>query len=145
MEGTKTIEELGEYHDLSKKLEERVEMLHKDGGPVKMATFTNSDPQSGIMPVSYEARKTRFGENKFPEPESKTFLELCMEALEDTTMIILIVSAVVSLLIGVVKGWPDNIMSELYEGIAILSAVVIVTLVTAVNEAQKEAQFQEVK
>ena len=44
------------------------------------------------------------------------------EALEDPTMIILCVSAAVSLLIGVVKGWP-NPMSECYEGLAIVMAV----------------------
>jgi hypothetical protein len=58
----------------------------------------------------------------FPEPEVKSFLELCQEALEDPTMIILVVAAVVSLLIGIVKGWPSP-MHECYEGIAILCAV----------------------
>ena len=61
----------------------------------------------------------------------KTFVELCLGALEDTTMIILCISAAVSLLIGVVKGWPDNIMQELYEGIAILGAVTTIAAAAA--------------
>ena len=64
----------------------------------------------------------RFGTNTFPEPDVKSFWELCQEALEDPTMVILCVAAAVSLLIGVVKGWP-NPMSECYEGLAIVMAV----------------------
>ena len=78
----------------------------------------------GLTPCSWlPIARGSFGENTFPEPEVKTFLELCWEALEDPTMIILCVSAAVSLLIGVVKGWP-NPMSECYEGLAIVMAVI---------------------
>ena len=67
----------------------------------------------GLTPCSWlPIAPGSFGENTFPEPEVKTFLELCWEALEDPTMIILCVSAAVSLLIGVVKGWPMKRRTE---------------------------------
>lgn len=135
-------EELGKFHNLSSELSDRIKLLKKLGSPSALAGQLHSDPRNGIMPASHDDRAETFGTNDFPEPESKTFWELCIEALEDGTLQILIVAAVVSLLIGVAKGWP-NPMSECYEGIAILSAVVIVTLVTAINEHQKEKQFQE--
>jgi Ca2+-transporting ATPase len=140
---TTDTDRLGKFHDLNIELPQRVADLKKEGGPASLEKALNTNPSNGIMPASHDERKNSFGENVFPEPDMKTFLELCMEALEDTTMIILCIAAAVSMLIGVIKGYPDNIMGELYEGLAIFAAVVVVTLVTAVNEDAKEKQFQE--
>jgi len=138
-----TQSELAALCDLNKEIPDRIKLLKGMGGAEGLSRKLNSDPKNGCMPASFEDRKKAFGENVFPEPDSKSFFELCMDALEDTTMIILCVAAVTSLVIGVVKGYGSDILSELYEGLAILSAVVIVTLVTAINEMQKELQFQE--
>jgi magnesium-transporting ATPase (P-type) len=45
-------------------------------------------------------RRKRYGRNQFPEPESQTWLEMFIESFADTTLIVLIVSAVVSLAVG---------------------------------------------
>jgi Ca2+-transporting ATPase len=62
-----------------------------------------------------------------------------MESFEDTTIIVLVVAAVVSLAIGIyedpAKGW--------IEGAAILFAVMIVAVVTASNNYNKELQFRK--
>lgn len=62
-----------------------------------------------------------------------------MESFEDTTIIVLVVAAVVSFAVGVYedpqKGW--------IEGAAILSAVLIVAVVTATNNYNKERQFRK--
>lgn len=74
-----------------------------------------------------------------PEPEPQTWFEMFIESFYDTTVIILMVSAVVSLVVGIYedpsKGW--------IEGTTILIAVVIVAAVTATNNFNKEAQFRE--
>jgi calcium-translocating P-type ATPase len=66
-------------------------------------------------------------------------LDLFLESFEDTTIIVLVVAAVVSLAVGVYedpqKGW--------IEGVAILSAVLIVAVVTATNNYNKELQFRK--
>ncbi len=70
-----------------------------------------------------------------------TFLELVGNALEDFTVIILLVSGIISIVLeslvdtGKPNGWV--------EGTAILVAVAVVVLVTAVNDYQKEGQFRE--
>ena len=57
----------------------------------------------------------------------------------DATLIVLIVAAVVSLVVGVMedpaKGW--------IEGAAILFAVLLVAVVTATNDFNKESQFRK--
>jgi Ca2+ transporting ATPase len=62
-----------------------------------------------------------------------------IESFADTTLIVLIVSAVVSLAVGLYED-PDN---GWIEGGAILFAVVLVALVTATNNFRKEAQFRK--
>ena len=62
-----------------------------------------------------------------------------IESFEDATLIVLIVAAVVSLLVGIYEdphsGW--------IEGGAILLAVLLVAVVTATNNFNKEAQFRK--
>jgi magnesium-transporting ATPase (P-type) len=76
---------------------------------------------------------------QFPEPESQSWLGMFLESFTDATLIVLIVAAVVSLIVGMVedptKGW--------IEGAAILSAVLLVAVVTATNNYNKECQFRK--
>jgi P-type Ca2+ transporter type 2C len=73
-----------------------------------------------------------------PVPDAKTWFSLFLASFEDTTLIILIVSAIVSLAVGFygdpAKGW--------IEGAAILAAVLIVAVVTATNDYSKDQQFR---
>ena len=70
-----------------------------------------------------------------------TFLELCWNALQDVTVLILLVAGVVSVVLGLTVESQDD--AGWIEGAAILLAVAVVVLVTAVNDYQKERQFQE--
>ncbi len=68
-----------------------------------------------------------------------TFWELCLDALEDTTLRILCAASVVSIILGCVlecaaTGW--------IEGFAIIVAIIVVVLVTAGNDYSKERQFR---
>ena len=62
-----------------------------------------------------------------------------IESFEDATLIVLIVAAVVSFIVGLIedpaKGW--------IEGAAILFAVLLVACVTATNNFNKEKQFRK--
>lgn len=70
---------------------------------------------------------------------SQTWFEMFLESFEDATLIVLIVAAVVSLIVGIYEdpanGW--------IEGGAILLAVLLVAVVTATNNFNKEAQFRK--
>lgn len=68
-----------------------------------------------------------------------SFTELVINALSDFTVIVLIISGVTSLVLD----FSFNGGSQWVEGAAILAAVSVVVLVTAVNDFQKEKQFRE--
>ena len=72
--------------------------------------------------------------------EPPTIWEMVMENFEDLTVQILCVAAVVSLVLGVLtEGWEHGWL----EGVSILLAVVIITVVTTGNNYIKEQQFRK--
>jgi Ca2+ transporting ATPase len=98
-------------------------------------------------------RKEVFGANVIPPKPPKTFFELVWEALQDVTLIILEVAAIISLALafyqpphdeGTPGGAHDEGESEAgwIEGAAILVSVIIVVFVTAFNDYTKEKQFR---
>ncbi|XP_066921379.1 plasma membrane calcium-transporting ATPase 1-like [Clytia hemisphaerica] len=103
-----------------------------------------SSSQRGLMNINanLEARQNVFGVNFIPPKPAKTFLQLVFEALEDTILRILIVAAIVSLVLGMVI---ESVETGWIEGVAILVAVAVVSLVTAVNDWQKEKQFRQLQ
>ncbi|CAG2107691.1 unnamed protein product, partial [Medioppia subpectinata] len=90
-----------------------------------------------------------------PPKPPKTFLQLVWEALQDVTLIILEVAAIISLALAFYKPPPgeeddegaggmheDESEAGWIEGAAILVSVIIVVLVTAFNDYTKERQFR---
>jgi len=65
----------------------------------KKNAFAFSSFPSGLsgQPADIDKRKTEFGQNLIPPKKPKTFLQLVWEALQDVTLIILEVAAIVSL------------------------------------------------
>ncbi|XP_075886316.1 plasma membrane calcium-transporting ATPase 1 isoform X1 [Nelusetta ayraudi] len=119
-----------------------------------------TSPVDGLsgQPADIEKRKAVFGQNFIPPKKPKTFLQLVWEALQDVTLIILEVAAIVSLGLSFYKppdaerehcgkaagGAEDETESEAgwIEGAAILLSVICVVLVTAFNDWSKEKQFR---
>lgn len=117
--------------------------------------------------VDLEHRRETFGSNSIPPKPPKTFLQLVWEALQDITLIILQVAAIVSLGLSFYQPPTDDVRKylasknflEFYtkrftafdddetshgwiEGLAILISVIVVVLVTAFNDYTKERQFR---
>lgn len=84
------------------------------------------------------ARASVFGKNWYPEPPMSGWWELFFESFKDLTLIILCIAALVSLVVGTIEH-PDH---GFIDGIAIFIAVLIVAVVTATNDYQKERQFR---
>uniref|UniRef100_A0A1A7XME8 Calcium-transporting ATPase n=2 Tax=Iconisemion striatum TaxID=60296 RepID=A0A1A7XME8_9TELE len=119
-----------------------------------------TSPNEGLSgnPVDLEKRHTAFGKNFIPPKKSKTFLQLVWEALQDVTLIILEIAAIISLCLSFYHppggnaeacgqasgGVEDEGESQAgwIEGAAILFSVIIVVLVTAFNDWSKEKQFR---
>ncbi|KHN78491.1 Plasma membrane calcium-transporting ATPase 3 [Toxocara canis] len=123
------------------------------GGIEGLCSLLKTDSNNGIPndKAELEKRRSVFGRNEIPPAPSKSFLRLAWEAIQDITLIILLVSAIVSLGLsfyrppeGVETGGNDSGEHEAgwIEGCAILVAVIVVVLVTALNDWSKEKQFR---
>ncbi|XP_016521772.1 plasma membrane calcium-transporting ATPase 1 isoform X2 [Poecilia formosa] len=110
------------------------------------------------QPADIEKRIEVFGQNLIPPKKPKTFLQLVWEALQDVTLIILEVAAVISLGLSFYRP-PDTERQHCgkaagggheegdaeagwIEGAAILLSVICVVLVTAFNDWSKDKQFR---
>ncbi|KAL1774789.1 plasma membrane calcium-transporting ATPase 1 isoform X2 [Sigmodon hispidus] len=124
-----------------------------------VCTKLKTSPNEGLSgnPADLERREAVFGKNFIPPKKPKTFLQLVWEALQDVTLIILEIAAIVSLglsfyqppegdnaLCGEVSVGEEEGEGETgwIEGAAILLSVVCVVLVTAFNDWSKERQFR---
>ncbi|KAF1785973.1 P-type ATPase, cytoplasmic domain N [Phytophthora cactorum] len=85
-------------------------------------------------------REDTFGSNYIPPPKAKTLLELMWEAFQDITIIVLTISGILSVILAITVG--DHPDTGWIEGACIIFAVLVVTMVTAINDYQKEAQFR---
>jgi len=134
---------------------EGVQKLNELGGIKGLVAKLNTSDDSGLRgdKSDLEARRDVFGSNTIPPKPPKTFLQLVWEALQDITLIILEIAAVVSLALSLYKppeaekqedGFVEEEEDEhgWIEGCAILIAVIIVVFVTAFNDWSKEKQFR---
>ncbi|XP_051789819.1 plasma membrane calcium-transporting ATPase 3b isoform X1 [Erpetoichthys calabaricus] len=122
----------------------------------RLKTSTNEGLSNN--PVDLEKRRQIYGKNFIPPKKAKTFLQLVWEALQDVTLIILEIAAIISLGLSfyqppgeetevcgnVAAGAEDEGEAEAgwIEGAAILLSVICVVLVTAFNDWSKEKQFR---
>jgi magnesium-transporting ATPase (P-type) len=118
--------------------EENKAHLESIGGVHGLTTRLGVSIQTGFANHQIVQSRQQFGENVFPESPLTPFWEFVKDALSDTTLLILIAAATVSLAIGIAEdpkeGWID--------GAAILFAVVVVTIVSSTNDYTKEQQFR---
>lgn len=96
---------------------------------------------------SFFDRKRIFGVNVLPERKSKSFLLLVWIALQDKVLILLSIAAAVSLALGLYQTFGQEAEEgggvEWIEGVAIIVAIAVVSLVGAANDWKKERQFQK--
>ncbi|XP_048409134.1 plasma membrane calcium-transporting ATPase 1-like isoform X3 [Stegostoma tigrinum] len=139
---------------------EAVSKIHETYGDVQdICRRLKTSPVEGLSgnPADLDKRKQVFGQNFIPPKKPKTFLQLVWEALQDVTLIILEIAAIISLglsfyrppggdseLCGEATGGEDEGEAEAgwIEGAAILLSVICVVLVTAFNDWSKEKQFR---
>lgn len=88
-------------------------------------------------------RRRIFKDNRLPEKKAKSIFELAWLAYNDKVLILLTVAAVVSLALGIYQSVAkiDGESVQWVEGVAIMVAIIIVVIVGAANDWQKERQF----
>ena len=108
------------------------------GGIEKLCALIGVDQSVGLTHEQVIIQRGKYGDNTFPESPMASYLELLFNALSDTTLLILIAAAAVSLVIGFLAH-PDN---GWIEGTAIFIAVFLVSNISAGNDYTKQLQFK---
>ena len=104
-----------------------------------------SKPEEGITneQSDIDFRIETFGSNAIADKELDSFLKLCWDAVQDFVLIMLIILGIIGLsvetTVGVEEG--EKCGACWIEGAAILAAVLIVVLVTATIDYQKQFSF----
>nr|KYP50409.1 Calcium-transporting ATPase 9, plasma membrane-type [Cajanus cajan] len=106
-----------------------------------LAKLLQSNPEKGISGDDADLlkRKNAFGTNTYPRKKGRSFWRFLWEAWQDLTLIILIIAAVVSLILGIKT---EGLEQGWYDGGSIFFAVILVIVVTAISDYRQSLQFQ---
>ncbi|XP_043510037.1 plasma membrane calcium-transporting ATPase 2 isoform X7 [Frieseomelitta varia] len=147
-----TLKQLRELMELRGR--EGVNKINSYGGVQEICKKLYTSPSEGLSgsAADIQHRRDTFGSNLIPPKPPKTFLQLVWEALQDVTLIILEVAALVSLGLSFYHPADDEEKPALVdedeakygwiEGAAIFISVILVVIVTASNDYSKEKQFR---
>jgi len=120
-------------------VEAKDDPLKAIGDIKELAKKLDSNLETGLNTTQVAKNREKFGPNRIPEPPVKTLMEFIIEGLQDKTLIMLMCAACVSLILGII----ENPSTGWIEGTAILFAVVIVVMVSSLNDYSKEQQFRK--
>ncbi|XP_057728658.1 calcium-transporting ATPase 1 [Arachis stenosperma] len=119
-----------------------VKKLKIHGGVEGIANKLDTSVNDGISTSEHilQKRKDIYGINKFTESPPQGFWVYVWEALQDTTLMILAVCALVSLVVGIVmEGWPKGA----HDGLGIVASILLVVFVTATSDYRQSLQFKD--
>jgi Ca2+-transporting ATPase len=120
---------------------ENREYLDSIGGVDVLIEKIGTDLSTGLSAEQVTVNRKKLGSNAMPKSPQTSFLTLLFQALSDTTLLILIAAASISLAIGV---WEDPSMGWV-EGASIFFAVFLVSNISAGNDYSKELQFRDLE
>ncbi|KAL2578332.1 hypothetical protein AAZV13_15G001100 [Glycine max] len=120
---------------------QNISALQQYGGVKGLSNLLKSNPDKGISgdDVDLSKRKNAFGTNTYPRKKGRSFWRFLWESWQDLTLIILIIAAVVSLVLGIKT---EGLEEGWYDGGSIAFAVFLVIIVTAVSDYRQSLQFQ---
>lgn len=125
---------------------EEATMTHDLDQPSKSADTHVQRTDTPAGKDGFSDRIRVFSDNRLPQRKPKSILELAWIAYNDKVLILLTIAAIISLALGFyqtfgVKHEPGEPKVEWVEGVAIIVAILIVVVVGAANDWQKERQF----
>ncbi|WVZ99072.1 hypothetical protein U9M48_044422 [Paspalum notatum var. saurae] len=110
------------------------------GGISGISRKIKASLEDGVKETEVATRQKLYGTNKHVEKPPRSFWMFVWDALHDLTLIILIVCAVVSLVVGLAtEGWPKG----MYDGLGIILSILLVVLVTASSDYKQSRKFME--
>jgi len=121
----------------------------------------NTDVKTGITDDTIAQRQVQYGHNKEPDPVIVPFIKIWFDALKDKTLIILMIAAVVSLVLGIfvpsststdecanlgvsssdIVEADKEFNTDWIEGAAILVAVFLVSFCGSISDYSKQKKF----
>ncbi|XP_022929647.1 calcium-transporting ATPase 10, plasma membrane-type-like [Cucurbita moschata] len=115
--------------------------LEQYGGVKGVADMLQSNLEKGIIGDDSDLLKRRntYGSNTYPQKPGRSFWRFLWEAWQDLTLIILMIAAVASLVLGIKT---EGIKEGWYDGGSIAFAVILVIVVTAISDYRQSLQFQ---
>jgi magnesium-transporting ATPase (P-type) len=99
-------------------------------------------PETGIKAATIPERIKAFGTNAPPQVEIESCFSKFLDALNDFTLIILMISAIFSIVVNTIVQVEFRHIAWI-DGFAILCAVMISASVSSINDYQKDKQFRE--
>lgn len=115
------------------------------GGITGIQQKLKVDPKQGLTGSDYVDRTTHFG-NNMKEPLKRThFCVMFIRALNDFMLKILLVCATLSIIIDMIFATPEERQHAWIDGVAIYTAVLVVSGVSSVVDYHKEGQFLKSK
>ena len=109
------------------------------GGVAAALVHLHSDQKLGLTKAQAVANRAQYGENRLAQRTPRTFLSHLVEAFEDGTLKILVVSAVFSVCFGL---FLSDDTADVVQGFAIVAAVVVVSGVNSFQNWSKDREFQ---
>ncbi|KAK3223898.1 hypothetical protein Dsin_010923 [Dipteronia sinensis] len=113
--------------------------LESHGGIGGLAKEVSVSLNDGVVSSDVSIRQEIYGMNRYAEKPPRSFWTFVWDALQDLTLIILIICAAVSMGVGIAtEGWP----SGLYDGLGIVLSIILVVMVTAISDYKQSLQFK---
>ena len=118
------------------------ERLHQFGGAKQLAELLQTEEKHGINGDEADLirRRNVFGSNEYTKPPRKGFLSFVLEASKDTTIIILLICAALSLGFGIKEEGPRE---GWYDGGSIIVAIVLIVAVSSISNFRQSGQFRK--
>lgn len=115
-------------------------ILKVHGGTNGISRKIKASLEDGVKETEIATRQKLYGTNEHAEKPPRSFWMFVWDALHDLTLIILVVCALVSLVVGLAtEGWPKGI----YDGLGIIFSILLVVLVTASSDYKQSRKFME--
>ncbi|PUZ62886.1 hypothetical protein GQ55_3G022600 [Panicum hallii var. hallii] len=114
--------------------------LRMHGGIDGVSKKIRSTFDHGISASDLDTRQNIYGVNRYAEKPSRSFWMFVWDALQDMTLIILMVCALISAVVGLAsEGFPKG----MYDGLGIILSILLVVMVTAISDYRQSLQFKE--
>lgn len=91
-----------------------------EGPSLSSSAFSKQHQQ--LLPQDYADRIAKYGTNTLPAPVSFSFLHFCWEAIQDRTLILLLVAAAVEVAYGIYVAVSSRQNASLIDGFAVVFA-----------------------